>query len=216
VTTGAQGAFQSMKEDAVFIDHTTASAIVARELSAFAAARKFSFLDAPVSGGQAGAEKGALTIMVGGDDVAFQKAKSIMNIYALGIEHMGPSGSGQLAKMANQICIANNVQGLAEAISFAKNAGLNIDKLLAALGKGGAGSWQMENRGKTMAEGKFDFGFAVNWIRKDLGMCLEEAKRNGTSLPVTALIDQYYADIQQLGGGRWDTSSLIKRFPQKK
>jgi len=217
VTIGKDGAFHTMKKDAVFVDHTTASAEVARELEKEAATRGLHFLDAPVSGGQGGAEKGTLTVMVGGTAEAYAKAESVIRAYGSSIQHIGSSGAGQLAKMVNQICIAANVQGLAEGLNFAKKAGLDTDKLLAAISKGGAGSWQMDNRGKTMVEGKFDFGFAVNWIRKDLGICLDEASRNGASLPVTALIDQFYSDVQRMGGGRWDTSSLITRFdPAKK
>jgi 3-hydroxyisobutyrate dehydrogenase len=200
----------------VFIDHTTASAQIARALSEEAVKRGLHFLDAPVSGGQAGAEKGALTVMVGGDAKPYADAEPIIKAYGHAIQHMGASGSGQLAKMVNQICIAGVVQGLAEGMAFAERAGLNTAKLLAAIGKGGAASWQMENRGKTMTEGKFDFGFAVDWMRKDLGICLDEASRNGASLPGTALIDQFYADVQSMGGNRWDTSSLILRLAKPK
>jgi 3-hydroxyisobutyrate dehydrogenase len=214
VTIGEDGAFAGMKKGALFVDHTTASALVARELAEEAAKRGLHFLDAPVSGGQAGAEKGALTVMVGGEAEAFARAEPVIRAYGHAVQHMGAAGFGQLAKMVNQICIAGVVQGLAEGLAFAKTAGLDIEKLLAAIGKGGAASWQMENRGKTMTDGKFDFGFAVDWMRKDLGICLDEAARNGASLPVTALIDQFYADVQRMGGGRWDTSSLILRFSQ--
>jgi 3-hydroxyisobutyrate dehydrogenase-like beta-hydroxyacid dehydrogenase len=215
ITIGKDGAFGAMKKDAVFVDHTTSSAQVARELAQEATAHGVHFLDAPVSGGQAGAEKGALTVMIGGEDTVYTAAEPVIRAYAHAIQHMGPSGAGQLAKMVNQICIAGVVQGLAEGLNFARTAGLNIDKLLAAIGKGGAASWQMDNRGKTMIDGKFDFGFAVDWMRKDLGICLDEASRNGASLPVTALVDQFYADVQRAGGNRWDTSSLITRLTRK-
>ncbi|MDR3449226.1 MAG: NAD(P)-dependent oxidoreductase [Alphaproteobacteria bacterium] len=214
VTLGAQGAFATMKRGAIFVDHTTASAQAARELAVEAQTRGLQFLDAPVSGGQGGAEKGALTIMVGGDADAFAKAEPVLRCYGAAIQHIGASGCGQLAKMVNQICIAGVVQGLSEGIAFARMAGLDIDKVVAAVGKGSAGSWQMDNRAKTMAADKFDFGFAVDWIRKDLGICIAEARRNGASLPMIALIDQFYADVQRMGGGRWDASSLIKRLPK--
>ncbi|PKR89059.1 oxidoreductase [Pleomorphomonas diazotrophica] len=212
VVLGPDGAFVGMKPGAVFIDHTTASADVARELQEKAVALGLDFLDAPVSGGQAGAENGALTIMVGGDDKSFAAAEPVMQAYAKMIVHLGPSGSGQLAKMVNQICIAGVVQGLAEAIHFAKSAGLDVEKTIAAISKGAAQSWQMENRWKTMTAGKFDFGFAVDWMRKDLGIVLDEARRTGARLPLTALVDQFYADVQASGGNRWDTSSLISRL----
>jgi 3-hydroxyisobutyrate dehydrogenase-like beta-hydroxyacid dehydrogenase len=212
VAIGKDGAFHGMKKGAVFVDHTTASAEVARELAQEASSRGLYFLDAPVSGGQAGAEKGALTVMIGGDADAYAGAEPVIRAYGHAVQHMGESGCGQLAKMVNQICIAGVVQGLAEGLSFAQAAGLDIAKLLAAIGKGGAASWQMENRGTTMTDGKFNFGFAVDWMRKDLGICLDEASRNGASLPVTAVIDQFFADVQRMGGGRWDTSSLILRF----
>lgn len=212
VTIGENGAFVGMKGDAVFIDHTTASATVARELAHDATVRGISFLDAPVSGGQAGAEKGILTVMVGGETDTFSRAEPVLRAYAQAVQHMGASGAGQLAKMVNQICIAGVVQGLAEGMAFAKAAGLDGDRLLAAIGKGGAASWQMENRGKTMLADQFNFGFAVDWMRKDLGICLDTARSIGARLPVTALIDQFYADIQAQGGNRWDTSSLIKRL----
>ena len=212
VVLGADGAFAGMKPGAIFVDHTTASAGVARELREKAVALGLDFLDAPVSGGQAGAENGALTIMVGGDDKSFAAAEPVMNAYAKMIVHLGPSGSGQLAKMVNQICIAGVVQGLAEAIHFAKSAGLDVEKTVAAISKGAAQSWQMENRWKTMDAGKFDFGFAVDWMRKDLGIVLDEARRTGARLPLTALVDQFYADVQASGGNRWDTSSLISRL----
>lgn len=209
VVLSGQGAFKGMKKGAILVDHTTASADLARELGELAGKAGLFFLDAPVSGGQAGAEQGKLTIMVGGEKQAFQKALPILSIYAKACEHMGDVGSGQLAKMVNQICIAGVVQGLAEGLNFANKAGLDTEKLLQVISKGAAQSWQMENRGKTMLQRKFDFGFAVDWMRKDLGICLAEAKRNGSRLPVTALIDQFYAQVQERGGRRWDTSSLI-------
>lgn len=212
VVLGPDGALAGMKPGAIFVDHTTASAGVARELHEKAVALGLDFLDAPVSGGQAGAENGALTIMVGGNDKSFAAAEPVMNAYAKMIVHLGPSGSGQLAKMVNQICIAGVVQGLAEAIHFAKAAGLDVEKTIAAISKGAAQSWQMENRWKTMDAGKFDFGFAVDWMRKDLGIVLDEARRTGARLPLTALVDQFYADVQASGGNRWDTSSLISRL----
>ncbi|RWK55054.1 NAD(P)-dependent oxidoreductase [Mesorhizobium sp.] len=212
VTIGAEGAFQSMKKAAIFIDNTTASAEVARELAEKAQVRGFSFLDAPVSGGQAGAENGILTVMVGGEQKAFEQAKPVIDAYARMVGLMGPAGSGQLTKMINQICIAGLVQGLAEGIHFGKKAGLDIEKVIEVISKGAAGSWQMENRHKTMNAGKYDFGFAVDWMRKDLGICLAEADRNGAKLPVTALVDQFYKDVQAMGGKRWDTSSLLARL----
>lgn len=214
VTTGPNGAFATMKKNAVFIDNTTASAEVARELDAEAQKRGFHFIDAPVSGGQAGAENGVLTVMVGASEAVFEKAKPIIELYARSVGLMGPVGSGQLAKMVNQICIAGLVQGLAEGIHFGKKAGLDIEKLVAVISKGAAGSWQMENRHNTMNQGKYEFGFAVDWMRKDLGICLEEANRNGALLPVTALVDQFYKEVQKIGGGRWDTSSLLARLEQ--
>jgi len=212
VVLGPDGAFAGMKPGAIFVDHTTASAGVARELQEKAVALGLDFLDAPVSGGQAGAENGALTIMVGGNDKSFAAAEPVMQSYAKMIVHLGASGSGQLAKMVNQICIAGVVQGLAEAIHFAKSAGLDVEKTIAAISKGAAQSWQMENRWQTMTAGKFDFGFAVDWMRKDLGIVLDEARRTGARLPLTALVDQFYADVQASGGNRWDTSSLISRL----
>jgi 3-hydroxyisobutyrate dehydrogenase len=212
VTTGPNGAFAAMKKGSVFIDNTTASAEVARELAAKAAERAFSFLDAPVSGGQAGAENGVLTVMVGGEQAVFDKARPVIEAFARMVGLMGPAGSGQLTKMINQICIAGLVQGLAEGIHFGKKAGLDIEKVVEVISKGAAGSWQMENRHKTMNAGKYDFGFAVDWMRKDLGICLDEADRNGASLPVTALVDQFYKDVQAMGGRRWDTSSLLARL----
>ena len=209
VMLGANGAFQGVKKGAVVVDHTTASAAIARELYAEAKKRGFDFVDAPVSGGQAGAENGVLTVMCGGDDEPFGRAEKVIAAYARACNLMGSSGSGQLAKMVNQICIAGLVQGLAEGIHFAKKSGLDIEKLIATISKGAAQSWQMENRYKTMAAGKFDFGFAVDWMRKDLDICLAEARRNGANLPVAALVDQFYAEVQKMGGKRWDTSSLI-------
>ncbi|ESX62468.1 oxidoreductase [Mesorhizobium sp. LSHC422A00] len=212
VTTGADGAFAAMKKGAVFIDNTTASAEVARELADAAEKAGFSFLDAPVSGGQAGAENGVLTVMVGGEQAAFDKARPVIDAFARMVGLMGPSGAGQLTKMINQITIAGLVQGLAEGIHFGKKAGLDIEKVIEVISKGAAGSWQMENRHKTMNAGKYDFGFAVDWMRKDLGICLDEADRNGARLPVTALVDQFYKDVQAMGGKRWDTSSLLARL----
>ena len=210
VTIGGDGAFQSMGSGTIFIDNTTASATVARELSAKAAERGIAFLDAPVSGGQAGAENGALTVMVGGDAAAFAKAEPLMSCYGAKVTHMGPSGSGQLTKMVNQICIAGLVQGLSEAVNFGQNAGLDMDKVLDVISGGAAQSWQMVNRGHTMAKDEFDFGFALDWMRKDLRICFEEASQNGSPLPVTALVAQYYAMLSERGFGRNDTSALIK------
>ena len=212
VTIGGQGAFHAMKKGAVFVDHTTASANVARELAAEAAKRGLGFVDAPVSGGQAGAENGLLTVMCGGDEATYAKAEPLIMSYARMSKLLGPAGSGQLAKMCNQIAIAGVVQGLAECIQFGMKAGLNMEDVIAVISKGAAGSWQMENRHKTMIAGKFDFGFAADWMRKDLGICLEEARKNGSTLPVTALVDQFYAEVQKMGGRRWDTSSLIARL----
>jgi 3-hydroxyisobutyrate dehydrogenase len=212
VTTGADGAFGAMKKGAIFIDNTTASAEVARELAAEAQKRGFGFVDAPVSGGQAGAENGVLTVMCGGSQADFDRARPVIDAFARMVGLMGPAGSGQLTKMINQICIAGLVQGLAEGIHFGRKAGLDIEKVVEVISKGAAGSWQMENRHKTMNAGKYDFGFAVDWMRKDLGIVLDEADRNGASLPVTALVDQFYKDVQQMGGRRWDTSSLLARL----
>ncbi|MCG6115759.1 MAG: NAD(P)-dependent oxidoreductase [Mesorhizobium sp.] len=212
VTLGPDGAFSTMKKGAVFIDNTTASAEVARELDAAATAGGFGFIDAPVSGGQAGAENGALTVMCGGDQAIFDKAKPIIDAYARMVGLMGPAGAGQLTKMVNQICIAGLLQGLSEGIHFGKKAGLDIHKVIDVISKGAAGSWQMENRFKTMNDGKYDFGFAVDWMRKDLGICLEEADNNGAKLPVVALVDQFYKEVQGMGGKRWDTSSLLARL----
>ena len=209
VMLGEDGVFAGVPAGAIVVDHTTASAEIARELHAEANQRGFEFIDAPVSGGQAGAENGVLTVMCGGDPAPFGKAEKVIAAYARTCNLMGPSGSGQLAKMANQICIAGIVEGLAEALHFAMKAGLDIEKLIATISKGAAQSWQMENRYKTMVAGKFDFGFAVDWMRKDLAICLDEARRNGAKLPVTALVDQFYAQVQAMGGRRWDTSSLI-------
>jgi 3-hydroxyisobutyrate dehydrogenase-like beta-hydroxyacid dehydrogenase len=212
VVLGEDGAFAGMKAGAILIDHTTASANVARELHAQARKRGLQFVDAPVSGGQAGAQNGLLTVMCGGDSEAFEAAKPVAMAFSRAFTLLGAAGAGQLAKMVNQIAIAGMVQGLSEAISFGRLAGLDMVQVLDVIGKGAAQSWQMDNRGKTMIEGKFDFGFAVDWMRKDLGLCLDEAKRNGASLPVTALVDQFYGDVQAMGGRRWDTSSLIKRL----
>ena len=209
VTVGADGAFAGMAKGSLFVDHTTASADVARELGGIAASKGLQFLDAPVSGGQAGAENGKLTVMVGGEQPAFDRAKPVIDCYAKACVLMGPVGSGQLTKMVNQICIAGLVQGLSEAVNFGQKAGLDIAKVVEVISKGAAQSWQMENRALTMADGKFEFGFAVDWMRKDLGICLSEATRNGARLPVTALVDQFYAQIQARGGQRWDTSSLV-------
>ena len=212
VTIGERGAFLGLKPGAIYIDNTTASAGVARELYAAAAERGAHFLDAPVSGGQAGAQNGVLTVMVGGDPEPFAKAEPVISNYARSAKLLGPSGAGQLAKMVNQICIAGIVQGLAEGIHFAQKAGLDVAAVIDTISKGAAQSWQMENRWKTMCEGKFDFGFAVDWMRKDLAICLDEARRNGAHLPVSALVDQFYGDVQSMGGKRWDTSSLIARL----
>ncbi|MDU0341675.1 NAD(P)-dependent oxidoreductase [Bosea rubneri] len=212
VTTGEGGAFAAMGKGTVFVDHTTASANVARELDAAASAAGFGFIDAPVSGGQAGAENGVLTVMCGGDEATYARVEPVIASFARMCKLMGPAGSGQLTKMVNQICIAGLVQGLSEGVHFAKRAGLDVEAMLEVISKGAAGSWQMENRGKTMNAGKFDFGFAVDWMRKDLGIVLDEARRNEATLPVTALVDQFYGDVQKLGGGRWDTSSLLKRL----
>jgi 3-hydroxyisobutyrate dehydrogenase len=209
ITLGETGAFEGMEAGTIFVDHTTASANVARELCNEAAKHGLGFVDAPVSGGQAGAENGVLSVMCGGEPDAFARVEPVIAHYAKACQLMGPSGSGQLAKMVNQICIAGLVQGLAEGIAFAKKAGLDLERVIAVISKGAAQSWQMENRWKTMGEGKFEFGFAVDWMRKDLGFCLDEARRSGAHLPVTALVDQFYSEIQARGGRRWDTSSLI-------
>jgi 3-hydroxyisobutyrate dehydrogenase len=212
VTLGADGAFAGMAPGAVFVDHTTASADVARELAVVATQAGLVFIDAPVSGGQAGAVNGLLTVMCGGEAAAFEAMKPVAMAYSRAVTLVGPSGAGQLAKMVNQICIAGLLQGLSEGIAFGQQAGLDMKLVLEVIGKGAAQSWQMDNRGKTMVDGQFDFGFAVDWMRKDLGLCLDEARRNGAKLPVTALVDQFYADVQALGGRRWDTSSLIQRL----
>ena len=212
VVLGDDGAFAGMAKNTVFVDHTTASADVARELAALAVEHGLQFIDAPVSGGQAGAQNGALTVMCGGDSATFEGIKPAATAFSRAITLLGASGSGQLAKMVNQICIAGVVQGLSEAVAFGQRAGLDMEAVLGVISKGAAQSWQMENRGKTMIEGKFDFGFAVDWMRKDLGLVLGEANRNGARLPMTALVDQFYADVQQAGGARWDTSSLITRL----
>ncbi|WP_077033652.1 NAD(P)-dependent oxidoreductase [Pelomonas sp. KK5] len=212
VTLGEQGAFHGMKPGAVFVDHTTASAGIARELHRAAIGRGLHFVDAPVSGGQAGAVNGALTVMCGGDEAPFEAIKPVALAMAKAVTRVGTAGAGQLAKMVNQICIAGLVQGLSEAIAFGQTAGLDMKQVLDVIGKGAAQSWQMDNRGKTMVDDQFDFGFAVDWMRKDLGLVLDEARRNGARVPVTALVDQFYADVQDMGGRRWDTSSLIKRL----
>jgi len=212
VVLGEQGAFAGMAAGAIFVDHTTASAEVARELHAAARSSGLHFVDAPVSGGQAGAVNGALTVMCGSDADAFAAAQPVALAFSRAVTRVGESGAGQLAKMVNQICIAGLVQGLAEAIAFGQKAGLDMKQVLDVIGKGAAQSWQMDNRGKTMVDDQFNFGFAVDWMRKDLGLVLDEARRNGARLPVTAVVDQFYADVQALGGGRWDTSSLIKRL----
>jgi 3-hydroxyisobutyrate dehydrogenase len=212
VTVGENGAFAAMSKGSIFVDHTTASADVARELSAAATASGFAFLDAPVSGGQAGAENGQLTVMVGGEQAAFDRAEPVIQSYARACRLLGPSGAGQLAKMMNQICIAGIVQGLAEAIHFGKSAGMDVGAVIEVISKGAAQSWQMENRHKTMLAGKYDFGFAVDWMRKDLGIVLDEARNNHARLPLTALVDQFYGEVQAMGGRRWDTSSLLARL----
>jgi len=212
VTLGEDGAFHGMAEGALFVDHTTASANVARELDAAAKESGFHFIDAPVSGGQAGAENGVLTVMCGGEPPVFDRAKPVIDSFARSCLLMGPAGAGQLTKMVNQICIAGLLQGLSEGVAFAKKAGLDVPSVIDVISKGAAGSWQMENRALTMANGEFDFGFAVDWMRKDLDICLNEAKENGALLPVTALIDQFYSEVQKMGGNRWDTSSLIARL----
>lgn len=212
---GDDGLLAGVAKGAIAVDHTTASADLARELDAACGKQGVSFIDAPVSGGQAGAVNGALTVMCGGSEAAFATAEPVMRAYGKAVTLMGPAGSGQLAKMVNQICIAGLVQALGEAVNFAKSAGLDTDKVLATISKGAAQSWQMENRWKTMAEGKFDFGFAVDWMRKDLRIAIEEARRNGAPLPMTAAVDQFYRMVQQRGGGRWDTSSLITNLTDK-
>ena len=215
VVLGADGAFAGMARGTLFVDHTTASAEVARELNATAREHGLDFVDAPVSGGQAGAVNGQLTVMCGGDAAAFERAKPVAMAFSKAFTLIGPSGSGQLAKMVNQICIAGIVQGLSEGIHFGQSAGIDMKLVLDVIGKGAAQSWQMDNRGKTMVDDQFEFGFAVDWMRKDLGLCIDESRRNGASLPLTALVDQFYGDVQKQGGGRWDTSSLIRRLKRK-
>ncbi len=212
VVLGDTGALAGMRPHATFVDHTTASATVARELDAAARARGLHFIDAPVSGGEAGAQNGLLTVMCGGEAALFDQVKPVAMAFSRAFTLMGPSGAGQLTKMVNQICIAGLVQGLSEAVAFGERAGLDMAQVLEVIGKGAAQSWQMDNRGTTMVQDKFNFGFAVDWMRKDLGLVFDEAKRNGAQVPVTTLVDQFYADVQQMGGGRWDTSSLIKRL----
>ena len=215
VTLGPGGAFQTLKPGAIFVDHTTASASIARELHAAARNRDAGALDAPVSGGQSGAEAGTLTVMAGGDGNDFAKAEPVIEAYARAVNLIGPPGAGQLTKMVNQICVAGLVEGLAEGLHFAARAGLDIEKVVDTISKGAAQSWQMDNRWRTMIAGRFDFGFAVNWMRKDLAICFAEARKNGASLPAAALVDQFYAEIQEMGGGRFDTSSLIARLERK-
>jgi len=212
IVLGADGAFAGMSAGATFVDHTTASALVARELSALAKQKSLRFIDAPVSGGQAGAVNGMLTVMCGGDAAEFDAVKSVIAVMARAVTLVGPAGAGQLAKMVNQICIAGLVQGLSEGIAFGQAAGLDMKQVIEVIGKGAAQSWQMDNRGATMVDDKFEFGFAVDWMRKDLGLVMDECNRNGARVPSIALIDQFYADVQKMGGGRWDTSSLIKRL----
>jgi len=212
VTIGKDGAFAAMGKGTIFVDHTTASADVARELHAAAKALGFDFIDAPVSGGQAGAQNGVLTVMCGGDEAPYATAEPVIASFARMCKLLGPSGAGQLTKMINQICIAGLVQGLAEGLHFGQKAGLDIEAVVEVISKGAAGSWQMENRHKTMNKGQYEFGFAVDWMRKDLGIVLSEARRNGANLPVTALVDQFYAEVQAMGGARWDTSSLMARL----
>jgi 3-hydroxyisobutyrate dehydrogenase-like beta-hydroxyacid dehydrogenase len=214
ITLGTHGVFAGMANGAVLVDHTTASAGVARELDAIARAHGLHFIDAPVSGGQAGAQNGLLTVMCGGDQAVFDRVKPVAMAFSRAFTLMGPNGAGQLTKMVNQICIAGLIQGLSEGIAFGQRAGLDMNQVLEVIGKGAAQSWQMDNRGRTMVADEFDFGFAVDWMRKDLGLVLDEAKRNGARLPVTALVDQFYADVQAMGGQRWDTSSLIRRLRQ--
>ena len=212
VTFGDNGAFKTIKKGSIYIDNTTASATIAKEIYKYAKKNGFGSLDAPVSGGQAGAENGALTVMIGGDQADFDKAKDKIDCYSKKMKLLGNAGSGQLAKMVNQICIAGLVQGLSEGINFGMKAGLNMEDVIEVISKGAAQSWQMENRYKTMIDDKFDFGFAVDWMRKDLKIAMEEAKNNGSLLPITELVDKYYGEVQGMGGNRWDTSSLIKRF----
>jgi 3-hydroxyisobutyrate dehydrogenase-like beta-hydroxyacid dehydrogenase len=215
ITISSQGAFETLKKGAIFVDHTTASAALARELAKHCQQQDCHFIDAPVSGGQQGAENGRLTIMCGGEESPFTKATTVMECYAQSVKLLGPSGSGQLCKMVNQICIAGLLQGLAEGLHFAQTAGLDANDVIEVISKGAAQSWQMDNRHKTMLANEFEHGFAVDWMRKDLGIVLQEARRNGSQLPVTALVDQFYADVQAAGGGRWDTSSLLTRLQNK-
>jgi len=212
VTFGENGAFKTIQKNSVYIDNTTASATIAREIYEYAKKNGFGSLDAPVSGGQAGAENGALTVMIGGDQSDFDKAKDKIDCYSKKMKLLGSAGSGQLAKMVNQICIAGLVQGLSEGINFGMKAGLNMEDVIEVISKGAAQSWQMENRYKTMIDDKFDFGFAVDWMRKDLKIAMDEAKNNGSLLPITEIVDKYYGEVQEMKGNRWDTSSLIKRF----
>ena len=212
VTFGENGVFKTIKEGAVYIDNTTASATIAREIHTYSKENNFGSLDAPVSGGQAGAENGALTVMIGGDQVIYDKAEDVIDCYSKKMKLLGEAGSGQLAKMTNQICIAGLVQGLSEAINFGMNAGLDMEDVVEVISKGAAQSWQMENRHKTMIEDEFNYGFAVDWMRKDLKIAIEESEKNNSELPVTKIVDQFYSEVQDMGGGRWDTSSLIKRF----
>ena len=216
VTLGSDGAFSGLKPGAVAVDHTTASATIARELHAAAMDRDAGFLDAPISGGQSGAETGTLTVMIGGEEIDFRKAEPVIRSYAKAVALIGGPGSGQLTKMVNQICIGGLIQSLAEALNFAERAGLDIQKVIDTISQGAAQSWQMQNRWQTMVEGKFDFGFAVDWVRKDFALILDEAKRNGAELPVTAIVDRFYAEVQAMGGRRWDTSSLIARLQRKR
>ena len=215
VTFGENGIFKTIKKNAIYVDNTTASSVIAKEINSYALKNDFSFLDAPVSGGQAGAENGSLTVMIGGDVKTFDKAKHIIDCYSKKMQLLGPSGSGQLAKMVNQICIAGLVQGLSEAINFGLNAGLKMEDVISVISKGAAQSGQMENRYKTMIDDKFNFGFAVDWMRKDLKIAMEEGKKNNSPLPITKIVDGYYEEIQKMGGNRWDTSSLIRRFRKK-
>ncbi|MBB5204671.1 3-hydroxyisobutyrate dehydrogenase/2-hydroxy-3-oxopropionate reductase [Inhella inkyongensis] len=216
VVTGPDGLLQTLAAGAVIVDHTTTSAELAREMAKVCAERGVSFVDAPVSGGEVGAQKGQLTVMCGGPQAAFAKAEPVLRLYAKAVTHLGESGAGQLAKMVNQICIAGVLQGLSEALAFGQRAGLDMPAVLKVIGQGAAQSWQMDQRGPTMLEDRFDFGFAVDWMRKDLGLVLDEARRNGSALPLTALVDQFYADVQAQGGGRWDTSSLIRRLSEQR
>ena len=216
VTLGDKGLFKTAKKGSIYIDNTTASANIARELYKAAKGKGFDFLDAPISGGQAGAEGGILTVMVGGDEAPFKKAEPVIDCYSKKIKLLGPSGSGQLTKMVNQICIAGLVQGLSEAINFGINAGLDMEKVMETISKGAAQSWQMENRYRTMTDDKFDYGFAIDWMRKDLKIAIEEAKKNGSPVPITEIIDGYYAEVQEMGGNRWDSSGLIARLKKKK